>query len=83
MKAMAKKKPKPDQPSEVGGSEKKRYPSREKTKYVAIPKALYEALESYAKSRSDEDDTKSISWAARVAIRNFLQEAGHWPPKQS
>lgn len=74
MKGMAKKK----QPNEDTG--KPRYPSRENVKYVAIPKALHEALERYAESRSDEDDKKSTSWAGRVAIRKFLTEEGFWPP---
>lgn len=76
MLGMAKKRPTgSDQPG------KKRYPSRENTKYVAIPLELHEALQAYADSRSDEDDKKSVTWAARVAIRKFLTDIGLWPPK--
>jgi hypothetical protein len=64
------------------GKPKKRYPSREKTRYVALPRDLYAVLEQYAKSRSDEDDQKSVSWAARVAVRRFLSGEGLWPPPE-
>jgi hypothetical protein len=83
MPAMAKRKKKPDDavPEPIDpGAGKKRYPSREKTRYVALPLDLYEVLEKYAKSRSDEDDQKSVSWAARVAVRRFLTGEGLWPP---
>ena len=77
MARMAKRK----KPTDGNGEEpKKRYPSREKTRYVALPLELYEALEGYAAKRSDEDDTRSVSWAARVAIRRFLVGEGLWPP---
>lgn len=55
---------------------KPRPPSRENTRYVAIPLGMYNGLAAYAKSRSDADDTKSVSWAGRVAIRRFLVENG-------
>ena len=76
MSSMAKRK------TADGGGEKKRYPSRENTRYVAIPKALYEALEQYAKARSDEDERKSVSWAARVLIRRGLTDEKMWPPPE-
>ena len=47
---------------------------------VAIPLALYEALSRYAEDKSDEDTDRSISWAGRKAVRQFLEEAGYWPP---
>lgn len=71
---MAKKQNKPAATSDA--EEQKRYPSRENTKYVALPINLYRALEQYAKDHSTEDDDKSISWAARVAVRKFLTEEG-------
>lgn len=80
IRGMSKKKPPADEqpPDKKGG--KKQYPSRANTKYLAVPKRYYEALEKYAAEHSDEDDEKSVSWAARVAIRAFLTEAGLWPP---
>jgi hypothetical protein len=66
------------QPPEGG---KKRHPSREHIRYVALPLELHQALERYAESRSDEDDKKSVSWAARVAVRRSLTDQGFWPPK--
>jgi hypothetical protein len=79
---MAKKKPVNKSPSPVEPEvPAKRYPSRDKIRYVGIPVELHEALEQYAQSRSDEDDVKSISWAARVCIRRFLTDEGFWPKK--
>jgi predicted Zn-dependent protease len=75
MSGVAKKTPK--QPTD---DEPKRYPSRDKVRYVAIPLELHEALDKYAKDNSDEDNVKSISWAARVAIRRFLRSEGLLPP---
>lgn len=81
MSRMTKKRPTP-QPSPDPGSDepKKRPPSREKTRYIALPKALHEALARYAKDHSDEDEDRSISWAGRKAVRDFLQREGYWPP---
>lgn len=78
MGAMAKRKS--NSGGEGKGEGKKRYPSRENTRYLAVPRAIYEALERYARSRSDEDEAKSVSWAGRVAIRKFLTAEGFWPP---
>ena len=65
---MAKKKP-------VGKpGERKRYPSRENTRYVALPLALYEVLEVIG---LEED--RSISWLARKAVREFLERHGRMP----
>jgi hypothetical protein len=81
MSAVAKKKkPAESDPNPPGGPGKRRYPSREKVKYIAIPAEMHAALEKYALSRSDEDDQKSINWAGRVAIRRFLTQEGLWPP---
>lgn len=84
MKHMAKKKPqKPVEetpPVEATATPKKSYPSREKVKYVGIPAAMYDALEQYAAEHSTEIDNKSISWAARAAVHEFLKAKGYWPP---
>jgi hypothetical protein len=60
-------------------TDKPRYPSRENTKYLAVPKEWYELLEEYAKERSDADTAHSVAWAGRVAIRKFLVEIGKLP----
>jgi hypothetical protein len=72
--------PVPEQPM------KKRPPSREKLRYVALPLDLHQFLKDYADSKSNEDDKRSVNWAARVAIRRFrriLEEAGEWPPDEA
>jgi hypothetical protein len=74
---MAKKKPKREQAP--ADPPKQSYPSRKNTRYVALPRKLHEALTDYARKHSDEDDTKSISWAARKAVRKFLIEEGYSP----
>lgn len=56
---------------------KKRPPSRERVRYVALPVALYQLLQQYAADHSDQDDAKSISWAARKGLRTFLESAGY------
>lgn len=68
---MAKKPPKPPNESEPA----KRYPSRDRTKYVAIP------LEEWAqlKALADEQD-RSVSYMAKQAVRKLLAEVGRWPP---
>ena len=80
MVRMAKRKGKAGEGESGEGTPRKRYPSREKTRYVALPLDLYAVLEQFARSRSDEDDQKSVSWAARVAVRRFLTGEGLWPP---
>lgn len=86
MRIMPKRRPPPaDSPSPGDDpGPKKRPPSREKVRYVAIPVALYQLLEQYAADHSDQDDAKSISWAARKGLRTFLENAGYRlqpPPK--
>ena len=66
--------PSSDQPEE---GKRSRPPSRENTRYVGLPLTLYTALQKYAEDHSDEDTKKSASWAARVAIRRFLKDAGY------
>lgn len=75
MLTVAKQKPDPEP------ADPKRYPSREKTRYVAVPAQIHEALKEYARKHSDQDDEKSISWAARRLLREALERAGLWPPK--
>jgi len=55
--------------------------NRKNTKYVGLPIALYEALEAFADSRSSEFDKKSMQWAGRIAVSEFLREKGFWPPQ--
>jgi hypothetical protein len=57
----------------------KRFPSRENTRYVGIPLELYRALEKFAEAKSDQDDRKSVAWAARRAIRKMLTDEGLLP----
>lgn len=45
----------------------KRYPSRDKVKYVPIPVEMWDALE-----RLGAKDERSVSFMARRAIREFL-----------
>lgn len=55
---------------------KKRYPSRDKVKYLGIPLSFYAALERYAEQHSTPFDKKSVQWAARVLFGPVLQELG-------
>lgn len=79
--SMARKKKSDDAPNTENQVSKRTYPSRAKTRYIAVPEELHDALAAFAESRSDEDEKKSISWAARVALRKFLTSEGFWPPK--
>src|SRR5947208_1284074 len=82
---MAKRKKNDDasqEPPMPPAGEKKKPPSREKIRYLAIPLELHELLKRYADEHSDEDSRKSINWAARVAIRRFLQSEGYLGPKR-
>lgn len=62
------------------GGKKKRYPSRENTRYLGVRLDIYEALQRYASDQSDDVETRSASWAARLALVQFLTEKGYWPP---
>jgi len=53
---------------------KKRFPSRDRVKYLGVPVAFHEALERYADAHSTEFDRKSVSWAARVLFGPILRE---------
>jgi hypothetical protein len=57
--------------------EPKRYPSRENTRYVALPLSMYEILESLGAR-----EERSTSWIARKAIREFLERQKLLPPQQ-
>ncbi len=70
MGLMAKKK-NPPEPTPDPPEPSKRYPSRDNLRYVALPLDLYNYLVQYAAEHGSEDDTKSISWAARVAVRDY------------
>jgi hypothetical protein len=54
-------------------AKKKRPPSRDKLKYVALPIDLHGWLERFAKSKSTPYDNKSVAWAARQAVYWFKQ----------
>lgn len=74
-----KKKPMPPAaPEQV--AKPKRFPSRERVKYVALPTNFIQALNDYADEHSDEDDAKSASWAARALIRKALLAEGKAVP---
>jgi hypothetical protein len=77
MSLMSKKKRPTDGTPE--GEGKKRYPSRENVRYIAVPLKYHEALERYAREHSNEDEKKSVSWAARVMLRLGLTGKGLWP----
>ncbi len=81
MEVMAKKNPQPEPPQEPEPEPSKRPPSREKLRYVAIPIEMHAGLIEYARQHSDEDEDKSISWAARRAVREFLLRNKLWPPQ--
>lgn len=86
---MARKRKQPEPPedepiaAEASSSPPKRYPSRDRTKYLAVPASLYEMVKAYAEAQSDEDGKKSISWAARRLLRLGAAAEGFQPPKKS
>ena len=67
--------PPPAVPEQVEESQqrRKRPPSRDAIRYVALPLDLHSFLEEFAKSKSTPYDEKSISWAARQAVYWFKQ----------
>lgn len=71
MKRMGNKRKKP---TDEGGEKKPR-----KDTTVNIPRDLHDALLCFAKAKSDDDDRKSLSWAARHLLRKALTEAGFYP----
>jgi len=76
MSIMTRKRKKAESDEQQGGAPH----SRKNTKYLGVPADLYEALDRYRVSKSDEDDEKSMSWAGRHALRKFLESVGFWPP---
>lgn len=70
MAIMSKKKQPPE-----GDEPKPRYPSREKTKYVAITLDDWKYLESLGRIRD-----RSASYLARIAIREY-RERNPLPPE--
>lgn len=77
MKSMAKKRTPPNPPEPPEEGPKKRYPSRDRIRYVAVPVHLYELLEKYASDHSDQDTQRSVSWAARRVVRIGLEQEGY------
>jgi hypothetical protein len=63
MLPMAKKKP--------GG---KRYPSRDNTKYVGLPLAMWRVLKAVG-----QEQERSASYMARKAVQAMLEALGRWP----
>lgn len=57
----------------------KRYPSREKLRYVGVPLDIDALLVQYATDHSTVDDVKSKNWAARVLLREILSSKGYKP----
>lgn len=51
----------------------KRYPSRDQTKYVALPLDVWTKLKALA----DADD-RSVSWMAKRAVLEYIEQ--HAPP---
>lgn len=70
MQVVAKKRPKPSD----SGDKSKRYPSRDKVKYIAIPTDLYRVLKGLGKR-----DERSASYMGRKAVQKFLTDLGQWP----
>lgn len=56
-------------------------PSRANLKYLAVPRAYYEALEEIAQESSTPDMEFSVAWAGRIALRRFLEQEGRLPSK--
>jgi len=52
----------------------KRYPSRDKVKYVPIPIEMWEELDSLGKP-----DERSVSYMTRKAIRELIERAKESP----
>lgn len=76
MGVMAKKKGSADE-----GDKPKRFPSRDRVRYVGVPLDLDELLTKYAEAHSTIDDQKSKNWAARVLLRKALAAEGYTAPK--
>ena len=53
---------------------KKRFPSRDKVKYIPIPTDIWDALKSLG-----APDERSVSYMARKAMREFLERSGKRP----
>jgi hypothetical protein len=54
----------------------KRFPSRENTKYVGIPRELWDILDGLA-----ESDERSVAYFAKKYIREGLERDGKLPKK--
>ena len=64
---MAKKKstPKKSPAKQPGEKKGKRYPSRDRVRYVGLPLSLHDWLTEYANGHSTEFDKKRVTWAVR------------------
>jgi hypothetical protein len=60
----------------------KRFPSREKIKYVGIPTNFWEALESMSVAEGTDPrfEGRSVAYMSTLAIREFLEKHGKLPP---
>ena len=58
----------------------KRYPSRDRVKYIPVPTDWWQALADFG-----SEDDRSAAYMGRKAIREFLERAGRLPkpPKDS
>ncbi len=66
-----------DMPKKTKGSAspKPKYPSREKLKYVGIPKEFWELV--YGMTEDGEKyEGRSIAYLVKIAVRTFLQSEG-------
>lgn len=55
----------------------KRYPSRDKVKYVAVPVEYWDVLNDIG-----GEEERSVSYMAKIAIREFLERRNRLPSKQ-
>jgi len=52
----------------------RRYPSRDKVKYAAVPTEMWEALQAIG-----EEEERSVAYMVKVAVREFLERKGRLP----
>jgi hypothetical protein len=67
---------------ENAAAKARRYPSRDRVRYVGVPLDIDELLAEYAKVHSTIDDVKSKNWAARVLLRKALAAEGYGAGKR-
>lgn len=59
---------------------KKRYPSREKTRYAGIPKEYWAILRAMGKEQGPYE-RRSGSFLVTLAVREWLERNGRLPPR--